>query len=72
MRRPLIRGKEFHKFSLEKYNKLKEGSWEAFFFKIFVLFFGGGERFKKRRKMSVRKELICYAERSVIHGNNGV
>jgi hypothetical protein len=55
MRRPLIRGKEFHKFSLEKYNKLKEGSWEAFFFKIFVLFFGGGERFKKRRKMSVRK-----------------
>jgi hypothetical protein len=60
MRRPLIRGKEFHKFSLEKYNKLKEGSWEAFFLKIFVLFFGGGERFKKRRKMSEKIiNLLC-------------
>jgi len=44
MRRPLIGGNNF-KLPLNKENKLKEGSWEAFEIKgtciLCVLFFGG-------------------------------
>jgi hypothetical protein len=54
MRRPLIRKKYFHKLPLDKENKFKEGSWEAFgFWKSFILCLKKGRRFKKRRRMNV-------------------
>jgi hypothetical protein len=39
MKRSLIEGKDFHKLLLDKDNKFKEGSWEAFNFGKFYLFF---------------------------------
>jgi len=44
LRRPLIRGKDFHKLPLDKENKFKEGSWEVFSLRKFCLVFLGRRR----------------------------